>query len=182
MISEVIYASCGLLVNKDNYQKIVIINCGRRTVASDVLPKVQFWNLATNQILEGVDDKYDCPYVPSNDDGNTPVDEDGRFKTLNENYLVYTNVRDNYTQTRGQLYFFTIKDGFISGITNADMNDNYGGDSFVAPRGTVKCATMDEHIEEAKCNKGEYQVDESTCEGINNEKVLTLRYKYIIYI
>ena len=163
-------------MDRNIYEKNVIISCGRRTISSDILPNVQIWNLATNRIIESTDDKYMCPYTPSNDDGNSPVDEDGKFKMLNHNYLIYTNVRDN-TQNSGELYFFTMKDGFLTGIANVAMNNNYGGDSFVAPKGTVQCAT----VTEVECSKGEYQLDTTTCEGTTKNSFFAYNYHHNIF-
>ena len=39
----------------------------------------------------------------------------------------------------GMVYTFNMENGFSAAYTHADSRDHYGGDAFVAPRGTSMC-------------------------------------------
>ena len=154
-------------------QKQVVIGCGGRIPYDDddgvkkikpvTLPHIQVWNLETNEIMELMDDKFKCPEEDNDQDleptdnvdniKDTPVNENGKFKELDDNYLVYTNAND------GKVFLFTLAKGFESATTTE--NNNYGGDSFVAPRGTTKCGG---------CPEGTYGFD--ICIGIANILIL----------
>ena len=168
MPKEVYFATCGLLMDQNEAQKQVVIGCGGRIPYDDMgvkkikpttLPHIQVWNLMTNEIVELMDDKFKCPEEDNDQDleptGNvdnikdTPVNENGQFKELDDNYLVYTNAND------GKVFLFTLAKGFESATTTE--NNNYGGDSFVAPRGTTKCGG---------CPEGTYGFD--ICIGMDN--------------
>ena len=68
----------------------------------------------------------------------------GRFKRLDHSYLAYTNTRSD--ANTGEVWYFTKQYGFKKVDLTADQvsattDDHYGGDSFVAPRGTSATAS-----------------------------------------
>ena len=187
---SVFNATCGMLLDRANYHKKVVIGCGGRlpTAYSEYvnstgfwsidspdiyptnLPKIQIWDLSTNEVMEMTnnDDMYKCPEddndatdemdssgeTDTSPDGtnDTPNNHEGKFKQLDENYLIYTNALGGTgtgADTKGVVYYFTLENGFAradgSGYamaeldTAANLGYHYGGDSFVAPRGTTKC-------------------------------------------
>ena len=118
MVDSVNYPACGILRDRTTLQRTVVIGCGRDTT------KVQFWDLESNEIFLA---PFTCPDV----DSTGVIDEDGHFDELNDNYLIFTN-----SQTF--VYRFDLENGFVS-MPTATSVSHHGGDSFVAPRGTVEC-------------------------------------------
>lgn len=115
--SSVNYPACGILKDRTNQHRTVVIGCGRDSTV------VQYWDLETNQIHLSA---FQCP------DALSASDEDGHFDELNDNYLIFTNSQE-------YVYRFDLENGFV--YTGTTSVSHHGGDSFVAPRGTVECTS-----------------------------------------
>ena len=82
LASAVDFPACGVLMDRTDYHKDVVIGCGRDSTGTFL----QVWNLATNLVHATT---YACP----DSDSDATTSDDGNFKELDESYLVFTNSR-----------------------------------------------------------------------------------------